>query len=121
VTALEWLGVAGLGGAGACARFFVDAAVSSHTGRELPVGTLVVNLTGAFLLGLVVGAAIDPTLHRLAGTAALGSYTTFSTWMLEAHRLVEEGQLREAAGNVIVSVLLGLAVAALGRSLGGAL
>jgi CrcB protein len=121
VSVLEWLGVAALGGAGACARFFVDAVVSSRARRALPTGTLVVNLTGAFLLGLLVGGAVDPNLYRLAGTAALGSYTTFSTWKLETHRLVEEGQLREAAGNVIVSLLLGLAVAALGRSLGGAL
>jgi CrcB protein len=121
VSAAGWIGVLGLGAAGACARFLADGAVSARAGRALPYGTLVVNLTGAFALGVLVGAALDSTAYRLAGTALLGSYTTFSTWMLETHRLVEEGQLREAAANVAVSLLAGLGAAALGRSLGGAL
>jgi fluoride exporter len=121
VSALGWLGVAVLGGGGACARFLVDALVSSRAGRTLPYGTLVVNLSGAFVLGALVGAALDDTAFRLAGTAAIGSYTTFSTWMFETHRLVEDGQLREAGANVVVSLLLGLGAAALGRALGGAL
>jgi CrcB protein len=121
VTAVVWLGVAALGGAGACARFLVDAAVSSRTGRARPYGTLAVNLMGAFVLGALVGAALDPTAFRLAGTAAIGSYTTFSTWMLETHRLAEDGRVSEAGANVAVSLVLGVAAAALGRALGGAL
>jgi fluoride exporter len=46
-----------------------------------------VNLTGAAILGVLTGLALPPTAVLLAGTAAVGSYTTFSTWMLEAHRL----------------------------------
>jgi CrcB protein len=121
VSVLQWAGVAVFGAAGALARFFVDAVVSSRVGHELPFGTLVVNLLGAFALGLLAGAVIDASAYRLAGTALIGAYTTFSTWMLETHRLVEEGQLGSAALNVIVSLFAGLAVAALGRSLGGAL
>lgn len=117
----EWLGIAAFGAVGAFARFFVDAVVSSRVGRALPFGTLAVNLIGAFVLGVLVGAVIDPGVYRLAGTALIGAYTTFSTWMLETHRLVEEGQLHNAAANVLVSLFAGLAVAALGRSLGGAL
>jgi CrcB protein len=121
VSAPEWLGVAACGAAGAYARFFVDSLVSTRVGRALPFGTLAVNLSGAFVLGLLAGAALDPGAYRLAGTALVGAYTTFSTWMLETQRLAEDGQLREAAANVVVSVLLGVAVAALGRALGGAL
>jgi CrcB protein len=121
VSALEWAGVAVCGAAGTFARFFLDALVSSRVGRELPFGTLAVNLLGAFVLGLLAGAVLDPAVYRLAGTALIGAYTTFSTWMLETHRLVEEGQLRSAAANVLVSLFAGLALAALGRSLGGAL
>jgi len=121
VTAVAWVGVAALGGSGACARFLVDAVVSSRAGRALPYGTLVVNLMGAFVLGALTGAALDETAFRLAGTAAIGSYTTFSTWMLETHRLAEDGELREAGANVVVSLALGLGAAALGRALGGAL
>jgi CrcB protein len=116
-----WVGVAGAGGAGACARFLLDALVSSRVGRELPFGTFAVNLTGAFLLGVAAGAVLDADAYRLVGTAAIGAYTTFSTWMLETHRLVEEGQVLYAAANVLVSLAFGLAVAALGRSIGGVL
>ena len=73
------------------------------------------------MLGVLAGAVLDPGAYRLAGTALIGAYTTFSTWMLETHRLVEEGQLRNAAANLLVSLFIGLAVAAVGRSLGGAL
>jgi CrcB protein len=119
VTAVVWLGVAALGGAGACARFLVDAAVSSRTGRARPYGTLAVNLMGAFVLGALVGAALDPTAFRLAGTAAIGSYTTFSTWMLETHRLREDGEFARALANLLVSLLAGLAAIAVGRLIGG--
>jgi CrcB protein len=118
---VSWVGVALCGAAGAYARFFVDALVSGRVGRALPFGTLVVNLSGAFTLGLLAGAALDASAYRLAGTALIGAYTTFSTWMLETHRLAEEGSLREAAANVVVSLALGLVAAALGRWVGGAL
>ena len=52
-----------------------------------------VNLTGAALLGLLVGLGFTGDRLLLAGTATLGSYTTFSTWMLETQRLVEDGEL----------------------------
>jgi CrcB protein len=108
---MVWVAVAVLGGVGAIARFLLDAAVSERAGRELPVGTLAVNVTGAFALG-VLGPG-----HLLAGTALLGSYTTFSTWMLESHRLGEDGRTRALLGNLAISLALGLAAAALGRAL----
>jgi len=118
VTVLTWVGVALLGGAGAVARFVVDGAVAERASGELPVGTLAVNLSGAFLLGLVAGLALSGDALLLAGTAALGSYTTFSTWMLETQRLVEGGAGRVAAVNVVLSLAAGLAAVALGRALG---
>jgi CrcB protein len=121
VSVPEWLGIAASGAIGAFARFAVDATVSSRAGRELPFGTFTVNLLGAFTLGLLIGIVLDSSAFRLAGTALIGSYTTFSTWMLETHRLVEDGQLRNAAINVVVSVIAGVTVAALGRWIGGAL
>lgn len=121
MSAFEWLGIAVFGAIGAFARFAVDALVSARTGRTLPFGTLAVNLLGAFVLGLLAGAALDPGVYRLAGTALIGAYTTFSTWMFETHRLVEDGELASAAANVVVSLLAGLAVAELGRTIGGAL
>jgi CrcB protein len=54
----------------------------------------------------------------LVGTATLGSYTTFSTWMLETQRLTEDGELGPAVANVLVSLIVGLGAIALGRTLG---
>jgi fluoride exporter len=118
VSALTWIGVAALGGAGAVVRFVVDGAVAARADGELPVGTLAVNLTGAFALGLVAGLALHGDALLLAGTATLGSYTTFSTWMLETQRLVEDGEGRVAALNVALSLVAGLAAVALGRAIG---
>jgi fluoride exporter len=112
------LGVALLGGLGAVARFLLDGAVSVSS---FPLGTLAVNLSGAFLLGVLVGATADEDALRLAGTGFLGAYTTFSTWMLETHRLGEDGRSRSALANVGVSLVLGVLCAWLGRLLGGAL
>ena len=118
MSVLTWAGVALLGGAGAVARFVVDGAVAGRFDRDLPVGTLAVNVSGAFLLGLVAGLALTGDALLLVGTATLGSYTTFSTWMLETQRLVEEGESRDAAINIVLSLAAGIAAAALGRVIG---
>ena len=112
------LGVALLGAAGAVARFLVDRAVSARSPGGLPWGTLVVNLTGAFALGLLAGAGAGDTVALLAGTATLGSYTTFSTWMFESHRLAEDGRGRLALLNLAVELVAGLAAATAGWALG---
>ena len=112
---MVWVAVALLGGLGALGRFLLDAAVSERLGRELPLGTLAVNVSGAFALGI-----LGPG-HLLAGTALLGSYTTFSTWMLETQRLGEDGAYGAMVVNVVASLACGVAAAALGRALGGAL
>jgi CrcB protein len=121
VSAVVLAGVAVLGGFGAIARFLLDGAVASRAGRDFPYGTLAVNLTGAFLLGVLAGAALSTDAYRLAGTGLIGAYTTFSTWAYESHRLGEDGQLRAGALNFAVSLALGVAAAWLGRRLGGAL
>jgi CrcB protein len=121
VSAAVWVGLAVAGGCGALARFLLDGTVSARAGGLLPFGTLAVNLTGAFVLGALGGADVGGDAFRLAGTGFVGAYTTFSTWMLETHRLAEEGELRSAALNVGGSVALGLGAVALGRWAGGAL
>ena len=99
-----WVGVGLLGGIGAMVRFRLDGAVQSRVAGEFPLGTLVVNLSGAFCLGILTGASVTGTWLLLAGTGFLGSYTTFSTWMLETERLGEEGSDRIAAANLAVSI-----------------
>jgi fluoride exporter len=118
LTVLVWTGVLLAGGAGAVARFYVDAIVSSAAGRDFPFGTLVVNVSGAVILGLLTGLALSSNLALVAGTGVIGSYTTFSTWMLETQRLEEERQHRKVLANVVVSLVLGVAAAALGRLIG---
>jgi CrcB protein len=115
------LGVAILGGLGALGRFLLDGAVAARTGRGFPWGTLAVNLSGAFVLGLLTGAAFSGDGMRLIGTGLLGAYTTFSTWALETHRQAEDGRNRGALLNLGVSLALGLAVAWAGHRLGRAL
>jgi CrcB protein len=119
VSLLVWIGVVLLGGIGSVARLLVDGAISSRTGRALPFGTLVVNVSGSLLLGLIAGLAVSPNAALLAGTAAVGSYTTFSTWMFETQRLGEDRQVLGLAGNILVSLVLGIAAAAIGRLVGG--
>jgi fluoride exporter len=120
-SALVWLGVGGLGAVGALARFLLDGAIGRRVGSAFPFGTLIVNATGAFALGVLVGAALGGDAYRLAGTALLGAYTTFSTWMLESHRLVEDGDLAGALANVVASLAVGIGVALVGRHVGAAL
>jgi CrcB protein len=116
---LLWCGVGLLGGVAAIARFLVDGVVSAWTGGRFPAGTLVVNLSGALLLGLLVGLGLNGNAYLLAGTAVLGAYTTFSTWMFESDRLAEDGQRWLLAANISLSLVLGVGAAALGRILGG--
>jgi CrcB protein len=121
VSVAVWLGVAALGGLGALLRFLVDRQVARRTPSGFPFGTLTVNLSGAVVLGLFSGLALDSDAALLAGTALVGSYTTFSTWMLETQRLGEERQVGAAAANLGLSLVLGVGAAALGRLLGGTL
>lgn len=120
-TVLVWVGVLVLGGAGAVLRFVVDREVSRRVGRPFPIGTLVVNISGALLLGFFAGLAFSPHVALLAGTAFVGSYTTFSTWMFETQRLAEERQIWPAISNIVISVALGLPAAWLGQTLGASL
>jgi len=121
MSVLVWAAVVVIGGAGSVLRFVVDRAVASRAGRDFPFGTLVINLSGALILGFLTGLALSHDQALLAGTAAVGSYTTFSTWMFETERLAEDRAVGLAAANVVVSLVLGVAAAALGNWIGGRL
>jgi CrcB protein len=92
--------------------------VARRLARPFPFGTLAVNISGAALLGLFGGLALSKDAALLAGTAFVGAYTTFSTWMLETQRLGEERQTRAALANIVVSVVLGVAAAFVGQWVG---
>jgi fluoride exporter len=114
-TVLDWAGVMLIGGIGSVLRFLVDRTVARRLARPFPFGTLTVNISGAALLGFLGGLALSREAALLAGTAFVGAYTTFSTWMLETQRLGEERRIWAAAANLVVSVLLGIAAAFIGQ------
>jgi CrcB protein len=110
----------GLAGAvGSLLRFAVDGAVTRRFARPLPLGTLAVNASAALLLGALTGLAATTDAALIAGTGLLGGYSTFSTWMLDTHRLAEDRRGRWAVANVVVSLLVGLAAVAAGRAIAG--
>jgi CrcB protein len=121
VSPIVFIGVGLVGALGALARFALDGAISDRVGREFPYGTLAVNLTGAFVLGLLVGAAVSGDSYRIVGTGLVGAYTTFSTWAFESHRLGEDGQLNLAGLNFAISLILGIVAVWLGRHAGARL
>ena len=97
------------------------AVLASHANGIAAVDDALVKPVKLLLLGLVAGLALSGEALVLTGTATLGSYTTFSTWMLETQRLGESGRVRAAALNVVASIALGVAAVALGRTVGAQL
>lgn len=121
MSVLTVVGVGLLGGFGAIARFLLDGAMAQRIATEFPVGTLVVNLTGAFVVGVLAGATTNETVAHLLATGLIGSYTTFSTWVFESHRLAEDGEPGLAMLNFAVSLVLGVALAWAGSEIGATL
>ncbi len=117
MTLATWFGIAVAGGAGTAARYAVDRAVAARIAPTWPTGIFLVNVTGALLLGLVVGSTTDASMGEwtfILGGGFLGAYTTFSTWMLDAVRLLERGAWRAAAAYLLLSVVTGPLAAAAG-------
>lgn len=113
-----WVLAGALGGLGALGRFAVDAAMLRRAGERFWLGIFVVNTTGAFALGVLAGTSPGAHAMRLAGTATLGAYTTFSTWMLQSRRLREEGRRGALVVNVLATLVVGLLAVWAGRLLG---
>jgi CrcB protein len=112
----------GLGGfLGAVARYWLGAYVGSRFGSRFPYGTFVINMSGCFLIGIVI-TVLDQRTHWSAGWRYLvpigfiGAYTTFSTFEFETLRSVQDGAFRTAALNVVLSVAIGLAAVWLGMT-----
>ncbi len=116
-----WIAVAVLGGLGAVARFGVDSVVSSRFGSDFPLGILAVNLSGAFVAGLLLGAVVADEAYDVLVLGLLGGFTTFSTWMLQTHELGQRGLTERAFLNIALSLLAGLLLVWAGRELGAAL
>ncbi|HWI62634.1 MAG TPA: CrcB family protein [Symbiobacteriaceae bacterium] len=107
------------GAAGAVTRYSLGLLFTQVYPSPMPWGTLLINLSGSFLLGLLTGLGlyrgVIPPAWRAPLTAGfLGAYTTFSTWAVDTVRLAESGHWSYAAANVALSILLGLPLARLG-------
>lgn len=119
MTAAVIVGVVGLGALGAVARAAVQGVALQRERIPFFIGTLVVNLSGAFALGLLHGAGASGTWIKLAGAGFLGAFTTFSGWMLETERLNAISN-RLAIGYLVLPLAAGLVAVWLGNSLGAA-
>jgi fluoride exporter len=105
------------GGLGAASRFLVDTAVARHNRLGVPLGTLVVNTTACFLLGLLTGWAVSSGqdgVHAVLGVGFLGGYSTFSTASVEAARLLLTGRGVLAVLHPVGMLVAGVAAAVLG-------
>jgi CrcB protein len=115
--------IAIFGAAGAVSRYALDGWVSDMTHGQFPWGTFVVNLLGAFALGIVVALTTERLIlssdWRVAlGIGYLGSFTTFSTYTYETIKLAEDGVIGLALMNSVGMLALGLLAATLGLALG---
>ncbi|WP_270450782.1 fluoride efflux transporter CrcB [Kocuria marina] len=110
-----------LGGAvGAVLRFFVDRGITARWAPTFPAATLLINVTGSFVLGVVTGlsAVLGPVWTLALGTGLCGGYTTFSTAMVDAVRLAREQRAGAAVVSVLGTVLWSLLAVAAGLTLG---
>jgi fluoride exporter len=112
-----------IGGAmGSWARYRVSTGIYARAGDAFPWGTLTVNVVGSFLLGIIIPFLPDPAelmaAEAMLTVGAIGAFTTFSTFALEAVILVDRGRPARAVGYVVGSLLLGLGAIACGYSLG---
>jgi CrcB protein len=118
------LGIAVAGALGAVARYGVDELIGRRTGA-FPWGIFVVNITGAFLIGVMV-EALEPRfegswVRAAVLTGFLGAYTTFSTFSLDTYRLLDEGHAAQAGANAFGTLAAGLVAVWLGLKVGKAI
>ncbi|SDK37309.1 fluoride efflux transporter CrcB [Nonomuraea jiangxiensis] len=99
---------------GAPLRYLTDRLVQARHDSVFPWGTLVVNLTGSFVLGLLVGLPADATWSVLLGTGFCGTLTTYSTFSYETLRLAQNGSGFYALANVVAGVVAGLGAGLVG-------
>lgn len=111
-----------LGGAGSVARFVLDGFIRSKLATLVPMGTLVINVSGSFILGVMTGlvlVGIESTdLRIVLGTGFCGGFTTFSTAMIDTVRLLQQRRWVAAFLNGVGMMVLALAAAVLGIFLG---
>ena len=111
------------GGTGALARYVASSTIMTRFGGTFPLGTLVINITGSFLIGFLMTMLterfkLDPNWRLLLVVGFLGGYTTFSSFEWETYTAVRDGARWTGALNVVSSVILGYLAVWLGSMLG---
>ena len=111
------------GAAGTVARYLLGGAVYRFMGTNFPYGTLVVNISGCFILGILAAFSdkkfmLNPDARLLLMIGFCGAFTTFSTLIFETDNLVRNGQMIRAFGNVFASIILGFLLFRLGTFIG---
>jgi CrcB protein len=111
------------GAAGTIARYLLAGFIYRLAGTAFPYGTLLVNISGCFILGFLVSLAdkkfiLGPDARILLMIGFCGAFTTFSTLIFESDNLLRNGQAVRAFANIFVSVILGLILFRVGSLLG---
>ena len=113
---LAWVALAGA--FGALARYAVHTLVQSRVAGLFPFGTVAVNLSGSFALGVFAGLTLyhglDPDVRVVVGTGFIGAYTTFSSFSYETLGLFDDGAPRAALVNAFGSIATGMLAATAG-------
>lgn len=112
------------GGSGALLRYVLGTAIMQRFGGAFPLGTFVINVTGSFLIGLLMALLTErwhahPYWRLLLVVGFLGGYTTFSSFEYETLQAAREGAKWMALLNVVASVIIGYLAVWLGTALGG--
>jgi CrcB protein len=123
-----YLAVAAGGALGTIARYFVSGIVANAFGQTFPWGTLIINVTGSFVIGFFGGLTgpdgrllVGGTTRQFVMTGICGGYTTFSSFSLQTLNLMNDGEWAYAGGNVLGSVALCLVFVWLGSMTAAAL
>ena len=124
---MDWRLVAAVaaGGAlGSVARYLLGAVIQDRAATALPLGTLVINVTGSLLLGFLMRLGLDtsafsPEMRFFLTTGFCGGYTTFSTFSYETVRLLEDGEYGTASVYIASSVLLSILACVIGMGVAG--
>jgi CrcB protein len=104
-----------LGGAlGSASRYGIGVWISQRRGYKYPFGTFTVNVTGAFLFGVVLASGLEGSANALLADGFLGGFTTFSTFMYEGVALIKDNETKNALLYVTLTMVLGIGAFALG-------
>jgi len=121
-TSTTWLAVAAGGALGSLARFWLAAGMAELTGPRFPWGTLLINVLGSLVIGLVAAVtltparvAMHPDLRVFLMVGDCGGFTTFSAFSLQTLELMQAGDITPAGGYIVGSVVLCLLAVWLGH------